>query len=232
MTTPNTPWMDDAKALRVVESNYGYQPENSIPVRIALHIRDLARDHYEPLLAELMEWLDSHKGVARIKQLEAQLTEKDKEVEEWRVKFKNWRASSLKAESENATLRAEVERLKDAASAIDLDNVNELYARLQQSREENTRLKADVTGFRNEVIITRDKVRDEEWLSDNPPFSAPYPPTPSDEDAMGFCKWFNEGGWDYYDTTESGDLYKSKGETKYMIDLLKDYKYGSRNTNG
>ena len=124
--------MDDEKIEAIANEIGYYQSDKEVhsvtpwfffncSVKSMETIRDLAAQHYDPLLAELNVKIESqrkqyeemvHIAKDNVDNLNAQLTAKDKEVEE----LKEWLRKSGKLLdmhiSENATLRKEVEGLK------------------------------------------------------------------------------------------------------------------------
>ena len=150
MTTPNTPWMTDDERDKIIRSMPLYQTHDHVNntandkriKAICNAIRNAAAAHYEPLLAGEKERHNS--TLDAYNDLQAQIAAKDKEVEEFKEKVKNWPEAN-KIASENATLKAEVERLGQKEK--DWVNVNNHWIKKNDELgAELTRLKADVTG--------------------------------------------------------------------------------------
>lgn len=127
VTTPNTPepWMTDAKVGELWDKTDVFHSAD-----FGLKIRDLAAQHYEPLL----EAKDAAaKGIAElyakeIERLKAQLTANDAEIAEIKLFAekdcdKKWEyyGKMNHLQVENATLKSEVERLNQELLKHELD---------------------------------------------------------------------------------------------------------------
>ena len=166
MSNTNTPapWMTDEQLDDLNEWDECAPGEGDhfrVWKRGATEIRNAAAAHYEPLLAEKEELIVSQRKdinnawdgneilIRQNTDLLHQLTAKDKEVEELKRladldcdQLESWKIEGMKLE--NATLRAEVERLKGENEALKMHPGTLKDQAWIQMLED---LKADVTGF-------------------------------------------------------------------------------------
>ena len=185
------PWMTDEEASDIswkISLNLRWSKPYACK-RTAITIRNMSSAHYEPLLAEAYRhghrqgWLrgaQGHSGHEKsdteayckahnFENLRAQLAAKEKDNENLRELLRqakerdiHWESGMLKIGEENATLKAEVERLKGENERLNItaQGVYEMAANesivAQMGKDgyeaELTRLKADVTGFAEWIL--------------------------------------------------------------------------------
>lgn len=126
----NTPWMTNKQVYILSIKSLGNSRHS-----FGQDIRDKAQEHFAPIVADLT----------------AKLEAKDEENTEYAFELQKYEGIVVNLQSENATLRKEVERLKGVVHRLNIDSILKRGEQLELTPFDFDELKAEITRLKEDL---------------------------------------------------------------------------------